>query len=357
MSEASSSVRRNPISPTLPLEAGSTPSAVEEQGGSEENQMDFDDGIAQVPVASELGESEARRPVSRRAPVAPTAKEIAEHDLVHLPFRSWCPCCVAGKAKHWPHFKKSQEEKGEDRVPSIHMDYWFMRDNEDDERVTVLNYKEKLSRAYGAHIVQKKGVDAEIAKRVIKNLESWGCQGLVSMKTDQESAIRSLVEEVKRQRTSETLVELAKRYDSQSNGIAERSVQSIEGQVRTLKLALEQHLNGKISMSHVIMAWMVEHAADLLNKFAVGEDGRTAYERIKGKKYSGEALEFGREILYRIPCKPEGGNMSERWVPGVWLGKRSVSDEHVVGLEDGSVCVSLLLLGCSGILRAGTSSS
>jgi len=183
-------------------------------------------------------------------------------------------------------------------------------------------------------------VDAEIAKRVIKNLESCGCQELVSMKTDQESAIRSLVEEVKRQRTSETLVELAKRYDSQSNGIAERSVQSVEGQVRTLKLALEQHLNGKISVPHVIMTWMVEHAADLLNKFAVGEDGRTAYERIKGKKYSGEALEFGRTILYRIPCKPEGGNMSERWVPGIWLGKRSVSDEHVVGLEDGSVCVT-----------------
>ena len=32
--------------------------------------------------------------------------------------------------------------------------------------------------------------------------------------------------------------------------------------------------------------------------------------------------------------------MSERWVVGVWLGKRVSSDEHVVGLEDGSVCVS-----------------
>ena len=85
---------------------------------------------------------------------------------------------------------------------------------------------------------------------------------------------------------------------------------------------------------------MVEHAADLMNKFAVGEDGRTAYERVKGKKYSGETLEFGRKVMYRIPCKPEGGNMSERWVVGLWLGKRSVSDEHVVGLEDGSVCVT-----------------
>ena len=32
--------------------------------------------------------------------------------------------------------------------------------------------------------------------------------------------------------------------------------------------------------------------------------------------------------------------MTERWVPGIWLGKRFLSDEHLVGIEDGSVCVS-----------------
>ena len=51
-------------------------------------------------------------------------------------------------------------------------------------------------------------------------------------------------------------------------------------------------------------------------------------------------MEFGRKILYRIPCKPEGGLMTERWVPGIWLGKRFLSDERLVGIEDGSVCVS-----------------
>ena len=85
---------------------------------------------------------------------------------------------------------------------------------------------------------------------------------------------------------------------------------------------------------------MVEAAADLLNKFVVGADGRTAYERIKGKKYKGEMAEFGRKIMYKIPCKPQGGLMEERWVPGIWLGKRALPDEHVVGIEDGSVCVT-----------------
>ena len=29
--------------------------------------------------------------------------------------------------------------------------------------------------------------------------------------------------------------------------------------------------------------------------------------------------------------------MLERWVQGVWLGKRFTTDEHVIGLENGKV--------------------
>ena len=32
--------------------------------------------------------------------------------------------------------------------------------------------------------------------------------------------------------------------------------------------------------------------------------------------------------------------MTERWVPGTWLGKRALSDEHVVAVDTGEVCVS-----------------
>ena len=44
--------------------------------------------------------------------------------------------------------------------------------------------------------------------------------------------------------------------------------------------------------------------------------------------------------MYKIPCKPEGGLMTERWVLGTWLGKRALSDEHVVAVDTGEVCVS-----------------
>ena len=47
------------------------------------------------------------------------------------------------------------------------------------------------------------------------------------------------------------------------------------------------------------MAWLVEHAADVLSKYQVGDDGRTAYERLKGKKSQQETVEFGEKVHFR----------------------------------------------------------
>ena len=38
--------------------------------------------------------------------------------------------------------------------------------------------------------------------------------------------------------------------------------------------------------------------------------------------------------MYKIPCKPEGGLMTERWVLGTWLwqAERTSDDTHVVAV-------------------------
>ena len=64
---------------------------------------------------------EARAPEVLRDPGAPTAKEIEEHNTTHLPFRSWCPHCVTGKAQDRPHRMK-KEAQMEKQVPEIVFD-------------------------------------------------------------------------------------------------------------------------------------------------------------------------------------------------------------------------------------------
>ena len=60
----------------------------------------------------------------KRGAEQPTAQEIAEHMVCHVPFRAWCPHCVSGKAKCNPHFRRVQPETG---TPTISMDYMYMR--------------------------------------------------------------------------------------------------------------------------------------------------------------------------------------------------------------------------------------
>ena len=78
---------------------------------------------------------------------------------------------------------------------------------------------------------------------------------------------------------------MAKVKDSQSNGIAERAIQEHEGMVRTMNLALERRLGEEVLATRAIMHWLVEHAAMILNRYHAGQDGSTAYDRIRGKRY------------------------------------------------------------------------
>ena len=53
-----------------------------------------------------------------------------------------------------------------------------------------------------------------------------------------------------------------------------------------MKLASESHLREKIPSDHNLIPWLVEYAAVLLNRGQVSQDGKTAYERLKGKAAS-----------------------------------------------------------------------
>ena len=122
---------------------------------------------------------------------------------------------------------------------------------------------------------------------------------------------------------------------SQSNGFIERAIQDEEGQIRTIKLDLESHIRSKIPSSHDIVPWLAEYAAVLMNRGQVGADGKTQYERLKGKKASLPGLQFGERVLWKSKVVPKGRmyKMDSDWQDGVYLGQRTVSGEYLVGAK------------------------
>ena len=53
----------------------------------------------------------------------------------------------------------------------------------------------------------------------------------------------------------------------------------------------------KIDATHSIWPWIAEHAGFFLTSCEVGQDGRTAYERLKGKSAKVQGTVFAEGIL------------------------------------------------------------
>ena len=187
--------------------------------------------------------------------------------------------------------------------------------------------KDRRTRMIFAHMVPKRGLASmHGAEEMIKDIAKLGYKEVI-LKSDNEAALRSVQEEVKKRRDDPTILENSPVGDSRANGAAERAVQAVGEQVRVLRKALEDRVGYRLSGTHPVLAWLIEHSADVLSKFLVGDDGKTAYERLKGKKYEKELVEFGERVHYRF--EKRGGVRTTNWKSNG--GREFLRDE----VEDG----------------------
>ena len=158
------------------------------------------------------------------------------------------------------------------------------------------------------------------------------------LKSDNERAIVALLHEVLRGLKVEATDQVAEvhpaPYDSKGDGSVENAVRQVQGLVRTMKRCLEIRLRRRIPVDHSVMAWMVKHASWILTIRVRGKDGKTAYERLRGKPFSRKSVGIGEMCLFRLPLKgekahDEDGKMGVRWVKGVFLGYGRITNEYV----------------------------
>ena len=79
-----------------------------------------------------------------------------------------------------------------------------------------------------------------------------------------------------------------------------RAIQSVDKLLRVHKLAIDNRIGTKLPVKHALFTWLVEHVADVLNRFAVGADGKTAVQRMKGKSCEQYVLEFASACMFRV---------------------------------------------------------
>ena len=67
------------------------------------------------------------------SPVLPSKAEVEAHNLTHIPYRNWCPVCVAARRKNNPHYANREEKRA---VPLLVADYCFPGEAGDEDHLT-----------------------------------------------------------------------------------------------------------------------------------------------------------------------------------------------------------------------------
>ena len=81
-------------------------------------------------------------PMCMPGPKVPSAAEKALHDLTHMPYRSWCYWCVAGR-RNSSHRRPQKQITTARTVPCLYLDDCFLKNDAEDPIQTVLVVKSK----------------------------------------------------------------------------------------------------------------------------------------------------------------------------------------------------------------------
>ena len=317
------------------------------------------DGLSQGVAAEEdeeepeihgrAGEGEeGRLPRMLRAPHRVTKEEREAHEITHTPYRAWCRHCVRARGRNSPHTCRSEEMKRQG-VPKISLDYFFMssRDEAANENPILVmvdeNTGEKYARAVGQKGVGRDGEMDWLIKDMAEELKSWGHTGgeggHIILKSDGERAISAVREALAKFHGGKVVPEAPPRGESQSNGVVEEAGKTVREYVRVLKEQVEYHTDIQLDCAESLTAWMIRWAAMLCSRYAVGQDGLTAYERRRGRKCRVPVVIFGEKVWYKELRlgKERRDKFESEWQEGIWLGHSRSCNEHVVGTKEGVV--------------------
>ena len=312
------------------------------------------------------------------SPKSMSATKRAAHNLTHLPYDPGCEICVSTRRPNTHH----RSVKTDREIPLLVGDYCFPKHSGDAESLTTLVIRVYPYKLFFVCVVPMKGRDPRVVQRLERFIKECGLVHF-TFRSDREPSIVAMIEEacslagrrglrdsgpaqpmishdalvdadgsiaqepnvddepdasvsVTASPSHTAAPEMTHPGESQSNGLAERSVGMWEDQFRTLKHALELRLKHRLPMAHPVTSWLVEHTAWVLNKFHLDSNGRTAYGCLHGREGHERVCEFGERIMWFVPKKMRA-KMDQRWRYGIFLGRSLSSDQNYIGLSSGDV--------------------
>ena len=273
-------------------------------------------------------------------PRQPTLVEREEHRLHHANFEPWCETCIMGQGKDG-HHQRQREDKKEHIVYSDYM--FFSRTGEQVSQeegkkqrglITVLTAICKDSQFPFAVVVPSKGGGYYARDALAQWIRELGWDK-VTIHVDQENAMNKLYERVQDLLPGRIDIRKSPRYSSQSLADGEMVNGLIAGKVRTWMCEISESYSIKLGSDSFVFPWIVRHSAWTLGRFHINHSKTTAYKVLKGHDYVGELLPLGETVMGKFPRVKD--KAAPRWIKGIYVGKTSNSEEHLLMTESGTL--------------------
>ena len=234
-------------------------------------------------------------------PHEPSEFEKQKHHLTHIPFQPWCKSLRQRQSTSGT-TQTNRAHHRRQRTPVIQCDYLMLKDVAGTGGLKLLSMYVRTF-GHGMYtVVETKGLTDMFATMwAVKMLHFPGFSDAI-LQCDLEPSLKKWTESVKSKRTERTVIRSSPRRSHQSNGGVENYQKQLQGQVRTMLAAMQEHTHTqyKPSADNALMRWIVRRAAWLILRFR-GSEAQSPFYRAMGGPYRGKLVALGETVLAHLP--------------------------------------------------------
>ena len=145
--------------------------------------------VADADQAGQLDISgEAKTAKSLRTPELPTDAARMAHNATHVPFRDWCPICVASRGRSSRH-RRVVVNKTADTLPKFQTDHMFIQTVAESKTQPCITFVETRSGVVISFMCARNGGYEDSTMEILRHFEAYGFLNPVIIQCDKEMSI------------------------------------------------------------------------------------------------------------------------------------------------------------------------
>ena len=187
----------------------------DERHEAQEASAGYRRAIADADQAGQLDISgEAKTARILRTPEPPTDAARMAHNATHVPFRDWCPICVASHGRSSPH-RRVVVNKTADTLPKFQTDYMFIRTVTESKSQPCITFVETRSGVVISFMCARNGGYEDLTKEILRHFEAHGFLNPVIDQCDKEMSIIDVCRSCTRTKRENSVTICAKNKSSE----------------------------------------------------------------------------------------------------------------------------------------------